>query len=156
MDPDSADAIREAALRASSSTASSISNASSSVWDRLSTWISEHKAAVYTIAGVTLVVTGAGAIYYVSGSSASAKAREEAGEQRKSKKERRKAKKEAEQVPQKDEPATPGVWKNILSSRIDTKEPSCRNQAAHCHSRNRRRPSCGRRNKCSVFVTTGS
>lgn len=45
---------------------SSISAAPGSLWDRISTWASEHKAAVYTIAGVTLVVTGAGVVYYMS------------------------------------------------------------------------------------------
>lgn len=49
--------------------ASSVANSTSSFWDRISTWASENKAAVYTIAGVTLVVTGAGAVYYFSGSS---------------------------------------------------------------------------------------
>ena len=38
----------------------------SSVWDRISTWASEHKAVVYTIAGVAVVVTGAGVAYYLT------------------------------------------------------------------------------------------
>jgi len=33
-------------------------------WSRLSSWASEHKGVVYTIAGVTLVVGAGGAIYY--------------------------------------------------------------------------------------------
>ena len=36
-----------------------------SLWDRIATWVSEHKAVVYTIAGVAVVVTTAGAVYYV-------------------------------------------------------------------------------------------
>ncbi|EPE08197.1 mitochondrial import receptor subunit tom-70 [Ophiostoma piceae UAMH 11346] len=36
----------------------------SSFWDRLSGWVSENKAVVYTIAGVAVVVTGAGVVYY--------------------------------------------------------------------------------------------
>ncbi|KAL2152614.1 hypothetical protein VTH82DRAFT_5798 [Thermothelomyces myriococcoides] len=40
--------------------------ADASLWDRISTWVSEHKAVVYTIAGVAVVVTTAGAVYYVS------------------------------------------------------------------------------------------
>lgn len=40
--------------------------ADSSLWDRISTWVSEHKAVVYTIAGVAVVITGAGAVYYIS------------------------------------------------------------------------------------------
>jgi import receptor subunit TOM70 len=39
--------------------------ADSSLWDRVSTWVSEHKAVVYTIAGVAVVITGAGAVYYI-------------------------------------------------------------------------------------------
>ncbi|CAG8949832.1 hypothetical protein HYFRA_00004157 [Hymenoscyphus fraxineus] len=37
----------------------------SSVWDRITTWASENKAVVYTIAGVAVVVTGAGVAYYL-------------------------------------------------------------------------------------------
>ncbi|KAG9239636.1 hypothetical protein BJ875DRAFT_531595 [Amylocarpus encephaloides] len=40
----------------------------SSVWDRISTWASENKAVVYTIAGVAVVVTGAGVVYYLNDS----------------------------------------------------------------------------------------
>ncbi len=39
--------------------------ADSSLWDRISTWVSENKAVVYTIAGVAVVVTTAGVVYYV-------------------------------------------------------------------------------------------
>lgn len=39
---------------------------SSSLWDRVSSWASENKAAVYTIAGVAVVVTGAGMVYYLN------------------------------------------------------------------------------------------
>lgn len=42
------------------------STASSSVWDRVSTWASENKAVVYTIAGVAIVVSGAGVAYYLT------------------------------------------------------------------------------------------
>lgn len=37
----------------------------SSVWDRITTWASENKAVVYTIAGVAVVVSGAGVAYYL-------------------------------------------------------------------------------------------
>lgn len=44
--------------------------AESSVWDRISNWVSENKAVVYTIAGVTVVVVaGAGVFYYTSDNS---------------------------------------------------------------------------------------
>lgn len=42
-----------------------------SVWDRISSWVSENKAVVYTIAGVAVVVTTAGAVYYIRNSSVS-------------------------------------------------------------------------------------
>jgi mitochondrial import receptor subunit TOM70 len=45
--------------------------ADSSFWDRVSTWVSENKAIVYTIAGVAVVVTGAGAVYYIKSGSVS-------------------------------------------------------------------------------------
>lgn len=38
--------------------------ADSSVWDRISSWVSEHKAVVYTIAGVTVAVAAGGVVYY--------------------------------------------------------------------------------------------
>jgi import receptor subunit TOM70 len=41
---------------------------SSSVWDRISTWASENKAVVYTVAGIAIVVTGAGVAYYITDS----------------------------------------------------------------------------------------
>lgn len=41
-------------------------DSSSTLWDRLSSWISDNKAVVYTIAGVAVVVTGAGAVYYLN------------------------------------------------------------------------------------------
>ncbi|KAF7556224.1 hypothetical protein G7046_g6363 [Stylonectria norvegica] len=41
-------------------------DSSSGVWDRVSTWVSENKAVVYTIAGVAVVVTGAGVVYYLN------------------------------------------------------------------------------------------
>lgn len=44
---------------------------SSSFWDRATTWASENKAVIYTIAGVTLVVTGAGVVYYLNNDSVS-------------------------------------------------------------------------------------
>lgn len=41
---------------------------SASVWERITTWASDNKAVVYTIAGVAVVVTGAGAVYYYNSS----------------------------------------------------------------------------------------
>lgn len=58
----------------------------SSLWDRVSTWVSENKAIAYTIAGTVVVVTGAGVVYYLSDSS---KTSSTSTEKRKSKKQRR-------------------------------------------------------------------
>jgi len=88
---------RNVALDTSSFTSSS----SPSLWDRLSTWASENKAAVYTIAGVAVVVTGAGVVYYLSDSRRGPRpAESSAAEEKKkqSKKDRRKAKKQAEEA----------------------------------------------------------
>ncbi|GJN76338.1 mitochondrial precursor proteins import receptor [Purpureocillium lilacinum] len=46
-------------------------DAPSSTWDRITSWVSENKAVVYTIAGVAVVVTGAGVVYYLNSDSKS-------------------------------------------------------------------------------------
>lgn len=71
----------------------------SSVWDRVSSWVSENKAVAYTIAGTVVVVTGAGVIYYLSDSRPKSSSTEE---KKKSKKERRKEKKQAEEAAEKE------------------------------------------------------
>jgi mitochondrial import receptor subunit TOM70 len=70
---------------------------SSSLWDRVSNWVSENKAVAYTIAGTAVVVTGAGVVYYIQESNKN----KTPPTPRKSKKERRKEKKEAEEAAQK-------------------------------------------------------
>lgn len=76
--------------------------ANSSVWDRISNWVSENKAVVYTIAGVTVVVVaGAGVLYYTKDGSSTAGAQPKL-----SKKERRK-RKEAEKKAEAERSATP-------------------------------------------------
>ncbi|KAL8732190.1 MAG: hypothetical protein Q9166_002937 [cf. Caloplaca sp. 2 TL-2023] len=64
------------------------------LWDRLSTWASENKTVVYTIAGIAVVVTGAGIVYYISDSRTSSRESGLDENKRASKKDRRKAKKE--------------------------------------------------------------
>ncbi|KAL4933076.1 putative mitochondrial outer membrane translocase receptor (TOM70) [Aspergillus undulatus] len=79
-------------------TASLPASSSTSVWDRISKWVSENKALVYTVAGVAVVVTSAGVVYYLSDSGRSAKSSTTApGEKKKSKNQRRKEKKKAEE-----------------------------------------------------------
>jgi import receptor subunit TOM70 len=69
---------------------------SSSLWDRISSWASENKAVVYTIAGVTLVVTAAGVYYYVSDVDQPSKSAASTSGKKKAKKDRRKGKKDVE------------------------------------------------------------
>ncbi|KAI4737452.1 hypothetical protein E4T50_12048 [Aureobasidium sp. EXF-12298] len=69
---------------------------SSSFYDRITSWASEHKAAVYTIAGITLVATGAGIYYYTSESAPTPQDLEAAAEKKKARKENKKAKKTAQ------------------------------------------------------------
>jgi mitochondrial import receptor subunit TOM70 len=75
--------------------AASASASTSSVWDRITTWASEHKAVVYTIAGTAVVITGAGVVYYFSDSRRDKPTL--STEKKKSKKERRNEKKKAEE-----------------------------------------------------------
>jgi import receptor subunit TOM70 len=87
-------------------------SASSGLWDRISSWASDNKALVYTIAGVTLVVTAAGVVYYTSESqpSPSTGSSSPLSRSKANKKAKRKAKKEAEEQAKKgdDEKAKTG------------------------------------------------
>jgi import receptor subunit TOM70 len=71
-------------------------SSSQSVWDRITNWVSENKAVVYTIAGVAVVVTGAGVVYYLSDSKKPSNGAS-SSTQKKSKNQRRKEKKKAEE-----------------------------------------------------------
>jgi import receptor subunit TOM70 len=77
-------------------TAALPSSSSSSVWDRVSKWVSENKALVYTIAGVAVVVTSAGVVYYLSDSGRTGQAAPSA-DKKKSKNQKRKEKKKADE-----------------------------------------------------------
>ncbi|OAA57690.1 mitochondrial precursor protein import receptor tom70 [Cordyceps fumosorosea ARSEF 2679] len=86
-------------------------SAPSSTWDRITSWASENKAVVYTIAGVAVVVTGAGAVYYLNSES---KPKTD-GAPKLSKKERRKRKEaerkatETNSAPSSSQPKVPTV-----------------------------------------------
>ncbi|TEY34085.1 hypothetical protein BOTCAL_0651g00030 [Botryotinia calthae] len=64
----------------------------SSVWDRITAWASENKAVVYTIAGVAVVVSGAGVAYYLldSDSTSTQSVSKKSKEKRRRKKEEKK------------------------------------------------------------------
>lgn len=72
----------------------------SSLWDRVSTWVSDNKAVAYTIAGTVVVITGAGVVYYLSDSRTTTTS--STTEKKKSKKERRKEKKQAEEAAERE------------------------------------------------------
>lgn len=78
---------------------------SASLWDRISAWAAEHKAVVYTIAGVTVLVTGAGAVYYFSGD-AGKKAESAKSKKNKKQKERKRARQAAEEAAAKESDQT--------------------------------------------------
>ncbi|KAG8529483.1 TOM (translocase of outer membrane) complex component [Bacidia gigantensis] len=84
-------------------------SSSPAVWERLSTWASENKPLVYTIAGVAIVGSGVGAVYYYSRSGdGSHGGRVQEKKQKLSKSQRRKAKQEKEsaQVSSASQPAS--------------------------------------------------
>jgi import receptor subunit TOM70 len=66
--------------------ANSSASASTSLWGRISNYVSEHKAVVYTVGAVVIIAT-AGGIYYVSQSTPGD---EGSTKEKKSKKDRRK------------------------------------------------------------------
>lgn len=69
---------------------------SSTLWDRISTWASEHKGVVYTVAGLTLVVGAGGAIYYLNTPKDASAPGTPTASKRKAKRDRKKAKERAE------------------------------------------------------------
>ncbi|XXH03509.1 hypothetical protein Hte_009914 [Hypoxylon texense] len=75
----------------------------SSVWDRFTNWASENKALVYTIAGVAVVVTSAGVVYYLNDSKP-----KPAAQPKLSKKEKRKRKDAERQTESPKSPAPAG------------------------------------------------
>ena len=83
---------------------SSLSSDTSSLtlWERLSIWASENKAVVYTIAGIAVVVSGAGVAYYISESRKGSQGAGTEEKKRLSKKERRKAKQGKEKEKEKE------------------------------------------------------
>ncbi|PVI04920.1 mitochondrial precursor protein [Periconia macrospinosa] len=77
----------------------------SGLWDRISSWASENKGVVYTVAGLTLVVGTGGVIYYLSSDKQSSSTNT-AANKRKQKRDRKKAKERAEKEAAKEkEPA---------------------------------------------------
>lgn len=74
------------------------------LWGRISAWASENKAVVYTIAGVAVVISSAGVIYYLSES------RKVDAEEKKRAGKREKRKNKKEKGPEQDQPAARTVY----------------------------------------------
>ncbi|EKG12049.1 Tetratricopeptide-like helical [Macrophomina phaseolina MS6] len=87
---------------------------SASLWDRISAWAAEHKAVVYTIAGATVLVTGAGAVYYFSGDSTSKKAESAKAKKNRKQKERKRAKQAADEAAAKEAEAAAAKKASVL------------------------------------------
>ncbi|KAK3214414.1 hypothetical protein GRF29_19g73426 [Pseudopithomyces chartarum] len=79
---------------------------SSSLWDRISTWASENKGVVYTVAGLTLVVSAGGVIYYLTDDKKDASAPSPSANKKKAKREKRRAKERAEKEAAKEQEAS--------------------------------------------------
>ncbi|KAI1418631.1 mitochondrial outer membrane 72K protein [Hypoxylon sp. FL1857] len=75
----------------------------SSIWSRFTNWASENKALVYTIAGVAVVVTSAGVVYYLNDAKP-----KPAAQPKLSKKERRKRKEAERQAEPSKSPTSSG------------------------------------------------
>ena len=75
-------------------------SAGSGVWDRFTSWASENKTVVYTVAGITFIATSAGVIYYLS-----SPATQSDQNLKKSKKEKKRARKEAEDATSRLDPS---------------------------------------------------
>jgi len=85
-----------------------------SVWDRITEWATENKTIVYTIAGVTVVVSGAGLVYYLKKDSSSPPS-----EPKLSKKERRK-RKDAERSGETDKSAPTSPEKKAPAASVES------------------------------------
>ena len=91
-------------------------------WSRLSSWASEHKGVVYTIAGVTLVVGAGGAIYYFNSGDSDASTPGTAANKRRKQRERRRERERAANAGEgkgKEEPATEPKKASVSGSADD-------------------------------------
>lgn len=137
-----ADSVSSGASAPTVLDASKIADTSSSLWDRITSWAADNKSTVYTLAGVTLVVTSAGAIYYLSSSTPSDEA---SAEKRKARKEKKKAKKDVEKgeksTPEKEATTGKPTFAYVVVNPTDTASETT---YSHCRS-GRRAPTSHRR-----------
>ncbi|KZL86441.1 mitochondrial precursor proteins import receptor, partial [Colletotrichum incanum] len=82
-------------------------DSSSGLWDRITTWASDNKAIVYTAAGVAVVATGAGVIYFLNSDSKKDSTPKLSKKERRKRKEAERKAAEAEKQPTPAEAAAP-------------------------------------------------
>lgn len=96
---------------------------SSSLWDRISSWASEHKGVVYTVAGLTLVVSAGGVIYYLSDDRKDSSASSSSSNKKKTKREKRRAKERAEKEAAKEQETAPEPKKATVAPAVEDELP---------------------------------
>lgn len=96
---------------------------SSSLWDRISSWASEHKGVVYTVAGLTLVVSAGGVIYYLSDEKKDGSAPTPSSNKKKTKRDKRRAKERAEKEAAKEQEVTAEPKKASVAPAVEEELP---------------------------------
>lgn len=96
---------------------------SSSLWDRISTWASENKGVVYTVAGLTLVVGAGGVIYYLADEKKDTGASSPSSNKKKTKREKRRAKERAEKEAAKEQETAPEPKKATVAPAAEDELP---------------------------------
>ncbi|KAK1978450.1 import receptor [Colletotrichum cereale] len=82
-------------------------DSSSGLWDRITTWAADNKAVVYTAAGVAVVATGAGVIYFLNSDSKKDSTPKLSKKERRKRKEAERKAAETEKHPTSAEAAAP-------------------------------------------------
>ncbi|WDK20405.1 import receptor [Colletotrichum graminicola] len=82
-------------------------DSSSGLWDRITTWAADNKAVVYTAAGVAVVATGAGVIYFLNSDSKKESTPKLSKKERRKRKEAERKAAETEKQPTSTEAAAP-------------------------------------------------
>ncbi|KAL1610825.1 TOM (translocase of outer membrane) complex component [Paraconiothyrium brasiliense] len=94
-----------------------------SLWDRISSWASEHKGVVYTVAGLTLVVSAGGVIYYLSDDKKDTGAPSPSSNKKKTKRDKRRAKERAEKEAAKEQEAAAEPKKASVAPAVEDELP---------------------------------
>lgn len=95
----------------------------SSLWDRISSWASENKGVVYSVAGITLVVGTGGLIYYLSDDKKGTSTSSPSSNKKKNKREKKRAKERAEKEAAKEQEAAPEAKKATVTAAVEDELP---------------------------------